>query len=181
MIYALDEVWGRDYNLWWSITQRFLLQICVALEAVLLKFHAKLAQGWALIQVKFDPVQKIGIKSKGWELFHKTTVHVYERSLFYWTEWNRFIKYYWTNDIQTPPCVCWIARATRRDTCFDAGLYTSWSANVSTDSTVTGKYSVVAACMLLVFCFCSRCRHAKTRVLDRVTFTNRHLLAWLLT
>ena len=32
-------------NLQWSITQSFLPQICIALESVLLKLHAKLASG----------------------------------------------------------------------------------------------------------------------------------------
>ena len=32
------------------------------LEAVLLKLHAKLTPGWALIQVNFDPMQEIGPK-----------------------------------------------------------------------------------------------------------------------
>ena len=31
----------------------------MALEAVLLKLHAKLAPGWALIQVNIDPIQEI--------------------------------------------------------------------------------------------------------------------------
>ena len=30
------------------------------LKAVLLKLHVKLAPGWALIQVNFDPIQEIG-------------------------------------------------------------------------------------------------------------------------
>ena len=32
------------------------------LEAVLLQLHAKIAPGWVLIQVNFDPVQEIGPK-----------------------------------------------------------------------------------------------------------------------
>ena len=32
------------------------------LEAVLLKLHVKLAPGWALIQINFDPIQEIGPK-----------------------------------------------------------------------------------------------------------------------
>ena len=43
-------------NFQWSITQCFLPQICIAFEAVLFKLHVKLAPGWALIWVKFDPV-----------------------------------------------------------------------------------------------------------------------------
>ena len=35
------------------------------LEVVLLKLHAKLAPGWALIRVKFDPMQEIGPKVGG--------------------------------------------------------------------------------------------------------------------
>ena len=35
------------------------------LEAVLLKLHAKLAPGWALIQVNFNPIQEIGPKVGG--------------------------------------------------------------------------------------------------------------------
>ena len=38
---------------------RYSSGICIALEAVLLKLHAKLAPGWALIRVKFDPLQEI--------------------------------------------------------------------------------------------------------------------------
>ena len=150
-------------------------------EAVLLKLHVKLTQGWALIWVNFDPMQEIGVKSKGWVLFHETTVHVYGWSLFYWVEWSWFNH---TIERMTYKhrLVCWIPQATRCDTCFDAGLCTSWNANVTTDNTVTvytcvGKYSLVSACMLLVFCF----QQIQTRVLDRVTFTNRHLPAWLLT
>ena len=47
-------------------------------EAVLLKLHMDFAQGWALIQVNFDPIQE----SRGWVLFcewvlfHETTVIV---------------------------------------------------------------------------------------------------------
>ena len=40
----------------------FLPEIHIALEAVLLKLHAKLTPGWALIQVNFDPMQEIGPK-----------------------------------------------------------------------------------------------------------------------
>ena len=32
------------------------------LEAMLLKLHAKLAPGWELIRVNFDPIQEIGPK-----------------------------------------------------------------------------------------------------------------------
>ena len=39
------------------------------LEAVLLKLHAKLAPGWALIQVNFDPIQEIGPKVGGGHSF----------------------------------------------------------------------------------------------------------------
>ena len=41
---------------------RYSSRIRIALEAVLLKFHAKLSSGWALIQVNFDPIQEIGPK-----------------------------------------------------------------------------------------------------------------------
>ena len=34
----------------------------LALEAVLLKLHAKLTPGWAFIRVNFDPLQEIGPK-----------------------------------------------------------------------------------------------------------------------
>ena len=34
----------------------------IVLKAVVLKLHAKLAPGWALIQVNFDPIQKLGRK-----------------------------------------------------------------------------------------------------------------------
>ena len=49
------------------------------LEAVLLKLHAKLTPGWALIQVNFDPIQEIGPKVgrsfvSGPFLFRETTV-----------------------------------------------------------------------------------------------------------
>ena len=46
-------------NLWWSITQSFLPQTCISLEAVLPKLHAKLTPGWPLIQANFDPIQEI--------------------------------------------------------------------------------------------------------------------------
>ena len=39
------------------------------LEAVLLKLHAKLAPGWALIRVNFDPIQEIGPKEGGGRSF----------------------------------------------------------------------------------------------------------------
>ena len=39
------------------------------LEVVLLKLHAKLAPGWALIQVNFDPIQEIGPKVRGGRSF----------------------------------------------------------------------------------------------------------------
>ena len=45
--------------LWWSITQS---QICTLLEAMFFKLNVKLAPGWALIRVNFDPIQKIGPK-----------------------------------------------------------------------------------------------------------------------
>ena len=43
-------------------TQRFLPQICIALEAVVLKLGTKTTPGWALIQVNFDPIQEIESK-----------------------------------------------------------------------------------------------------------------------
>ena len=46
-------------NLHWSTKRSFLPQVCRLLEAVLLKLHMKLAPGWVLIWVKFDPTQKI--------------------------------------------------------------------------------------------------------------------------
>ena len=45
--------------------------MCIALEAVLLKLHANLAQGWVLIRVTFDPLQEI---VGGGHSFHETTV-----------------------------------------------------------------------------------------------------------
>ena len=53
----------------WSITWRFLCQICTALEAVLLKLHVKLTPGWALIQVNFDPIKEIEPKVRGGRSF----------------------------------------------------------------------------------------------------------------
>ena len=47
----------------------FLPEIRLALEAVLLKLHAKLAPGWALISVNFDPIQEIGPKVGGGRSF----------------------------------------------------------------------------------------------------------------
>ena len=38
-------------------------------HTVLLKLHAKLAPGWALIRVNFDPVQEIGRKVGGGRSF----------------------------------------------------------------------------------------------------------------
>ena len=56
-------------NFRWSITQSFLPQICITLEAVLLKLYAKLSPGWALIRVNFDTIQKIGLKVRGGSSF----------------------------------------------------------------------------------------------------------------
>ena len=39
------------------------------LKAVLLKLHAKLAPGWALIQINFHPIQEIGPKVGGGRSF----------------------------------------------------------------------------------------------------------------
>ena len=36
--------------------------MCIVLEVVLIKLHAKLTAGWALIQENFDPIQEIGQK-----------------------------------------------------------------------------------------------------------------------
>ena len=41
----------------------------IALEAVLLKLHAKLPPGWALIRVNFDPIQENGPKVGGGRSF----------------------------------------------------------------------------------------------------------------
>ena len=38
----------------------------MALEAVLLKLHTKLAPGWVLIHVNFDPIQKSGPNVGEW-------------------------------------------------------------------------------------------------------------------
>ena len=46
-------------------TRSFLPEIRIALEAVLLQLYAKLAPGWALIQVNFDPIQEIRPKVGG--------------------------------------------------------------------------------------------------------------------
>ena len=51
------------------ITRSFLPEIHIALEAVLLKLHAKFIPGWALIQVNFDPMQENGPKVGGWRSF----------------------------------------------------------------------------------------------------------------
>ena len=53
---------------------RFLPEICIAFEAMLLKLHAKLAPGWALIRVNFDPIQEIGPKEGGWALFRESVL-----------------------------------------------------------------------------------------------------------
>ena len=45
------------------------IHVRIALEAVLLKLHAKLAPGWALIRVNFDPIQEIGPKVGGGHSF----------------------------------------------------------------------------------------------------------------
>ena len=52
------------------------------MHTVLLKLHAKLAPGWALIRANFDPVQEIGRKVGGGRSFvsgpffaHETTVN----------------------------------------------------------------------------------------------------------
>ena len=50
-------------------SRSFLPEIRIALEAVLLKLHAKLAPGWVLIQVNFDPIQEIGPKVEGGPFF----------------------------------------------------------------------------------------------------------------
>ena len=39
-----------------------LPEIRIALEAVVLKLHAKLAPGWPLIRVNSNPIQEIGPK-----------------------------------------------------------------------------------------------------------------------
>ena len=56
-----------------SITQSILPH-----EAVLLKLHMDFAQGWALIQVNFDPIQESRgwVLFREWVLFHETTVIV---------------------------------------------------------------------------------------------------------
>ena len=51
------------------MTQRFLPEIRIALKAVLLKLHAKLVPGLALIRVNFDPIQKIEPKVGGGHSF----------------------------------------------------------------------------------------------------------------
>ena len=57
---------------------RYTSGIRIVLETVLLKLHVKLAPGWALIRVNFDPIQEIGAKVgalfREWALFHETTV-----------------------------------------------------------------------------------------------------------
>ena len=60
----------------------FLPEICIALEAVFLKLHAKLTPGWALIRVNFDLIQEIGPKVGGGRsfvsgtFFPETTVNI---------------------------------------------------------------------------------------------------------
>ena len=49
--------------------RRFLPEIHIALEAMLLELHAKLTPGWALIRVIFHPIQEIGPKLGGWLSF----------------------------------------------------------------------------------------------------------------
>ena len=56
-------------NFRWSITRNFLPQICIVLEAVLLKLRGKLASGWALVRVNFGPIQEIGPKVGGGHSF----------------------------------------------------------------------------------------------------------------
>ena len=41
----------------------------IALEAMLLKLHANLSPGWALIRVNLDPIQEIGPKVEGGHSF----------------------------------------------------------------------------------------------------------------
>ena len=48
---------------------RYASGICIALEAVLLKLHVKLAPGWVFIRVNFDPIQEIGPKVGGGRSF----------------------------------------------------------------------------------------------------------------
>ena len=64
---------------------RYSSGIRIALEAVLLRLHAKPSlQGGALIRVNFDPYTRNWVKSRGralfreWALFRETTVCVYE-------------------------------------------------------------------------------------------------------
>ena len=54
----------------------------IALEAMLLQLHPKLAPGWVLIRVNFDPIQEMGPKVGGGRflfrelaLFCETTVN----------------------------------------------------------------------------------------------------------
>ena len=49
----------------------------IALEAVLLKLHAKLAPGWVLICVNIDPVQEIGPKVGGGRSFMRPWYNKY--------------------------------------------------------------------------------------------------------
>ena len=48
---------------------RYSSRIRIAIEAMLLKLHAKLAPGWVLIQVSFNPIQEIGPKVGGGHSF----------------------------------------------------------------------------------------------------------------
>ena len=50
---------------------KFLTSDMHSAEAVILKLHVKLAPGWALIQVNSTGNWA---QSRGWVLFHKTTV-----------------------------------------------------------------------------------------------------------
>ena len=49
-------------SFWWSITQSFLAQICIALEAVFFKLHTNHTPGWVHFWVKNDRIQEIGPK-----------------------------------------------------------------------------------------------------------------------
>ena len=56
---------------------KFLTYLCISVEAVLLKLHAKFAPGWAFIRVNLDPIEKNRPKVVGVLLCVGTLSRVY--------------------------------------------------------------------------------------------------------
>ena len=52
----------------------YIPEIRIALEAMLLKLYTKLAPGWVLIRVNFDPIQEIRPKVGGGRSFASANV-----------------------------------------------------------------------------------------------------------